>query len=174
MAAGLLGGFAAGGARMPGATAEEGALAGAGARPGSSEPTIPGLSSVDQPVYRIDGRPPGTIFDEGFQPRGTSTDLENYVNTNQPSTFVGTSKTPDIVNNPAFGQPGKHLYEIDGTGLKGVDVNQAYPANPYASESEIAVPGGIPPESIISAKPILPGGGLGETIPNPNYNGGGR
>lgn len=133
---------------------------------------MPGIAPVEQPVYRVDGRPAGTIFDEGFQPRGTSTDLENYVNTNQPSTFISTSKTPAIADNPAFGQPGKTLYEIDGTGLKGIDVNKAYPTNPFANENEIAIPSGIPKESIISARPILPNGTLGEPILNPNYNGG--
>jgi hypothetical protein len=129
-------------------------------------------SPVNQPVYRVDGRPPSTIFNEGFQPRGTSTDLKSYVDTNNPSAFVSTSKTPAIADNPDFAKPGAYLYEVDGAQVKGIDVNSAYPANPFAHESEIAVVGGVPTEAIISAKPILPGGGLGPAIPNPAYNGG--
>ena len=129
-------------------------------------------STLSQNVYRVDGRSPGTIFDQGFQPKGTSTDLKTYVDTNNPSSFVSTSKTPAIADNPAFAKPGTYLYEVDGSQVKGIDVNAAYPDNPFANESEIAVVGGVPPEAIISAKPVLPGGGLGPTIPNPNYNGG--
>ena len=138
----------------------------------SSAADAAAASTVEQPVYRVDGRPPSTIFNEGFQPRGTSTDLKTYVDTNNPSAFVSTSKTPAIADNPAFAKPGAYLYEVDGTQVEGIDVNSAYPANPYANESEIAVVGGVPPEAIISAKPILPGGGVGPAIPNPGYNGG--
>lgn len=131
-------------------------------------------TAVSQTVYRVDGRPPGTIFNEGFQPKGTSTDLENYVLANQPSAFVSTSKIAAIAENPAFAKPGTYLYEVDGSMIKGIDVNQAYPDNPFANESEIAVVGGVPRDAIISAKPILPGGGVGPTIPNPFYSGGGQ
>ncbi len=123
-------------------------------------------------LYRVDGRPPGTIFNEGFQPKGTATDLQTYVNQNAPSAFVSTSKTADIANNLDFASPGKYLYEVDSSQVSGVDVNQAYPDNPYPHEQEMAVLGGVSPQAVLSAKPILPGGGLGNTIPNPGYRGG--
>jgi hypothetical protein len=119
----------------------------------------------------VDGRSPETIIKEGFQPKGTSTDLKTYVETNNPSAFVSTSKTPSIADNPEFAKPGTYLYGVDSTQVKGIDVNQAYPDNPFAHESEIAVAGGVPREAIISAKPILPTGGVGNTIQNPIYNG---
>ncbi len=123
----------------------------------------------NQSLYRVDSRSPDVIFQDGFQPKGTSTDIQTYVDQNTPSAFVSTSKTPDIYQNPDFGAPGNYLYEVDGSQTPGVDVNAVYPANPYASEQEIAVPGGIPSGAIIGAKPILPGGGLGNTVFNPFY-----
>jgi hypothetical protein len=125
-----------------------------------------------QTLWRVDSRSPATIRSEGFQPRGTATDIQNYVNTNAPSAFVSTSKSSLIAENPAFAQPGSYLYEIDGSGLQGIDVNEAYPSNPFDNEQEIAIIGGIPNESIVGATPILPSGGLGDSIPNPGYLGG--
>ena len=123
----------------------------------------------NQSLYRVDSRSPDVIFQDGFQPKGTSTDIQTYVDQNTPSAFVSTSKTSDIYQNPDFGAPGKYLYEVDGSRTPGVDVNAVYPANPYANEQEVAVPGGIPSSAIIGAKPILPSGGLGNTIFNPSY-----
>jgi len=190
--------LAKGGAASAGAAAEETAAAEStsSAKPAQAPPKAKVAPPPDEPVtppdepppspsekpvafpvggklYRVDGRLTGTIFDEGFQPRGTATDLENYVNTNTPSNFVSTSKTPEIANDPAFGQPGKYVYMIDGSQIKGIDVNQVYPDNPFSSEQEIAVPGGIPKEAIMGAQPILPDGTLGDPIINPNYKGGG-
>ncbi len=177
VAGGMLGGALGGGAGfkygMSGKPAVPGALSvpiGAQTRVNATTTdNIPGIGPVKQPVYRVDQRAPGTIFDEGFQPRGSAADLEIYVNTNQPSIYVSTSKTSDIAYNPDFAKAGSHLYDIDGRGLKGVDVNKVYPTNPFARESEIAIPGGIPRESVRSSRPILPDGTLGETIPNPYY-----
>ncbi len=138
----------------------------------SSAIATPSGAPLNQSVYRVDGRPPSVIFEQGFQPRGTATDLQNYVDTNTPSGFVSTSKTPDIALNPAFAQPGTHLYEVDGQQISGIDVNEAYPSNPFSNEQEIAVVGGVPKDAIISAKPLLPGGGLGNAIMNPFYRGG--
>jgi uncharacterized Zn-binding protein involved in type VI secretion len=130
------------------------------------------ISVIEEPVslYRGDGRGPSIIFDEGFKPRGTSTDLNDYVLNNTKSIFVGTSKSKEVAYNFAASKKG-YVYEIDPSGLKGVDVNNAIPDNIFGKESEIAFPGGIPPESIVSAKPVLETGGLGEAIINPIYKG---
>lgn len=124
-----------------------------------------------QKLWRIDGSGTDDIFENGFNARGEDTDLQNYVNTNSPSIFVGTSKSPNILKNPDFGLPRKYFYQIDGSGLEGVDVNQVYPTNPFSDEEELAIIGTIPTESIIGAQQILPNGDLGSSIMNPNYGG---
>jgi hypothetical protein len=101
-------------------------------------------------------------------PRGTSTDLQAYVDTNSPSAFVGTSKTQAVSTEFALDNGG-YVYQIDQTNLSGIDVNLAYPSNTFADEREIAILGGVPKESVISAQKALPGGGLGPIIPNPFY-----
>jgi hypothetical protein len=136
---------------------------------GSKDPMVP--TPLNQSIYRVDGRSPDVIFDQGFQPKGTSADLKTYVDTNNPSAFVSTSKSPDIAHNPDFAQPGKYVYEVDGSQIKGIDVNEAYPNNPFARESEVAVVGGVPRSAIISVRQIQPDGGLGPVIPNPFYKG---
>jgi hypothetical protein len=143
----------------------------AAAKKTNLHPQTTKVSSFPQTLYRVDGRPPGTIFNEGFQPKGTSTDLQTYVDTNQSSGFVSTSKTPDIAQNTDFAQPGKYVYQVDGDQISGIDVNQAYPANPYPHEQEVAVVNGVPSSAVISAKSILPDGTLGNAIMNPNYTG---
>lgn len=126
-------------------------------------------TGLPETVFRGDSRAPATIFREGFQPRGTSTDLENYVLSNEASTFVGTSKSESVAVGD-FAQPGGgYVYTVDTAGMKGVDVNQAFPTNPFAHEQEIAFPGGIPTERIVGARAIGADGTLGDFIPNPNY-----
>jgi len=127
-------------------------------------------TQITQPLYRGDGRSPDAIFKEGFQPRGTSTDLQSYVDTNSASAFVGTSKSQAEAAGFASANEG-YVYQIDPSNLSGVDVNSAYPGNIYAHEQEVAFSGGIPKEAIISAQKALPGGGLGPIIPNPYYKG---
>jgi hypothetical protein len=43
-------------------------------------------------VFRGDTRPPSRIYDVGFQPKGTTTDLYQHVGYIEPSGFVSTSK----------------------------------------------------------------------------------
>ena len=123
-------------------------------------------------VYRGDGRSPSTIYDEGFQPKGTSTDLQTYVNTNSPSGFVSTSQSPAVAEGFAQMQGGGNVYVVDAGGLSGVDVNEAYPGNPYAHEQEIAVPGGVPTENVVGSYPVSGDGVKGDFMANPNYKGG--
>ncbi|WP_460252845.1 scabin-related ADP-ribosyltransferase [Acidiphilium sp. MT5] len=125
----------------------------------------------DQKLWRIDGRGTDDIFENGFNARGEDTDIQNYVNTNSPSIFIGTSTNPNILQNPDFGLPGKYFYQIDGSGLEIVNINQVYPTNPFSDEEEMAIIGKIPIESIVGAQQILPNGDLGSFIMNPNYGG---
>ena len=127
-------------------------------------------TTVGRTVYRGDGRTPGQIFKDGFQPRGTATDLETYVDKNTASGFVGTSKSSDVATQFAQANDG-YVYQIDGELIKGVDVNAAYPTNPFASEQEIAVLGGVPKQAVVSAQKVMADGTLGPIIPNPAYTG---
>ena len=120
-------------------------------------------------VYRGDGRSPSTIYNDGFQPKGTSTDLQTYVNTNSPSGFVSTSKSPAVAEGFAQMQGGGNVYVVDSGGLSGVDVNDAYPSNPFAHEQEIAMPGGVPAENVVGSYPVSGDGVKGDFIANPNY-----
>ncbi len=50
-------------------------------------------NGADDVVYRGDTRGPNEIFEDGFQPRdaGSDTSLEDYVDYNKPSDYVGTT-----------------------------------------------------------------------------------
>ncbi|MFJ3952873.1 putative T7SS-secreted protein [Streptomyces libani] len=115
-----------------------------------------------EPLYRNDNRHPEEIFDQGFHPRDTSNaDLYGYVEGNQASAFVGTTKDADA------DWLTKYRYEVDAPG--GIDVNQTLPNNKYRGEEEIAFAGGIDRRHIKGAWEILPGGTKGEWMPNPQY-----
>ncbi|BDM74997.1 hypothetical protein HEK616_84840 (plasmid) [Streptomyces nigrescens] len=115
-----------------------------------------------EPLYRNDNRDPDEIFDQGFHPRDPSNaDLHGYVEGNQASAFVGTTKDADA------NWLTKYRYEVDAPG--GIDVNQTLPSNKYRGEEEIAFPGGIDRQHIKGAWEILPDGTKGEWMPNPQY-----
>lgn len=120
-------------------------------------------------TYRGDGRSPETIFSEGFQPKGTSTDLENYAATNEPSIYVSTSKDPDVAIDFAtnYGTKDGTIYTVRST--NGIDVNQTLgKRSPFPEEHEIAIPGGIQPDQILGATPVNADGSyVGYTILNP-------
>jgi RHS repeat-associated protein len=128
-------------------------------------------------VHRGDGRTPDEIFNDGFQPKdpGSDTSLQDYVLDNEPSDFVGTSKDPDIArefaqDSAGFSQDGTgYLYDIDRP-QNGIDVNEAFPGNPFSREQEIAVPGGVGTNCIRGCQPVNTlGQNAGDYIPNPNY-----
>ena len=144
---------------------------GAGAAATPESVATSATSSQSGLVYRGDGRSPSTIYNDGFQPKGTSTDLPTYVNTNSPSGFVSTSKSPAVAEGFAQMQGGGNVYVVDSGGLSGVDVNDAYPANPFAHEQEIAMPGGVPAENVVGSYPVSGDGTKGDFIANPNYKG---
>ncbi|WP_411139025.1 putative T7SS-secreted protein [Streptomyces sp. C10] len=115
-----------------------------------------------EPLYRNDNRHPQEIFDQGFHPRDPSNaDLYGYVEGNQASAFVGTTKDADA------NWLTKYRYEVDAPG--GIDVNQTLPSNKYRDEQEIAFPGGIDRKHIKGAWELLPDGTKGEWMPNPQY-----
>ena len=90
-------------------------------------------------TFRGDNRAPDVIFNEGFAPRGSSTDLlaHAYDNTLPPSAFVSTSKSADIA--AGFSD---NVYVVRST--NGVDVNRVLgPASPFPDELEVAIPGRV-------------------------------
>jgi len=128
--------------------------------------------SEESTLYRRDSRPPEIIFKEGFQPRQPHADvpIEDYVDFNVPSQYVGTSKIKAGATevNTQTNQSG-YLYEITDPG-GGIDVNDVYPKNPFAHEQEIAFPGGIDTCSIKGCTPLnSDNNATGEFVPNPNY-----
>ncbi|MDE1882821.1 MAG: hypothetical protein KGH70_02470 [Rhodospirillales bacterium] len=125
-------------------------------------------------IYRGDSRPPDVIFNQGFQPKGTATDLYNYAATNTPSNFISTSKIPgpgiNFAQSAATNSGEGYLYIISQQ-PNGIDVNEALgAASPFPDEAEIAVPGGIPPQDVLGAQQISPdGSNIGGFIPNPGF-----
>lgn len=53
------------------------------------------------------------------------------------SVFISTAKTPLIAENPDFAQPETYLYQVDGSGLPVIDVNRAYPENPFPESKKL-------------------------------------
>ncbi len=112
-------------------------------------------------TFRGDARSPDVIFNEGFSPNGTSTDLLSHAldSSNPPSAFVATSKSFDVAS--GFGD---NVYVVRP--VNGIDVNSALgPLSPFPEEQEIAIPGGIAPSDIRGV--TSPDWGV--SILNPNY-----
>ncbi|MET9853359.1 ADP-ribosyltransferase [Streptomyces sp. NPDC006450] len=103
-------------------------------------------------LYRSDGRPPSVVFEEGFLPRDTldgQYDIESYVLVNQPSPYVSTTYNHDLYKSWKSGWN----YYIDAPG--GVDVNQTIgDTHKYASQVEVAFPGGIARSFIVAVCPV--------------------
>lgn len=103
-------------------------------------------------LYRSDGRPPSVVFEEGFLPRDTLNgqyDIESYVLVNQPSPYVSTTYNHDLYKSWKSGWN----YYIDAPG--GVDVNQTIgDTHKYASQVEVAFPGGIARAFIVAVCPV--------------------
>lgn len=127
-------------------------------------------------VFRGDSRPPSTVFQQGFQPKGTSTDLLDYAKNNTPSTFVSTSTDETVgaqfAQESAQDRGSGYMYVVSPS-ADGIDVNQTLgSASPYSYENEIAFPGGIPGSDILGAQQIGPDGStIGPFIPNPGFSG---
>jgi hypothetical protein len=119
-------------------------------------------------TYRGDSRPPNVIFSEGFRPKGTNTDLKQYVLTNKPSIFVSTSKSEQVAKN--FAGPGGWVYTVN-PGREGIDVNQKLGPHVYQNEQEIAVKGGVKVKDIARARQLDDAGRdyTGPAIENPLF-----
>ncbi|MGW7517618.1 ADP-ribosyltransferase [Streptomyces sp. NPDC054796] len=131
----------------------------------------PHYRTTCQQLYRSDGRPPSVIFAEGFQPRDTKNgqyDLEAYVLKNQHSPFVSTSYDHDLYKS---WRPGYNYY-IDAPG--GIDVNKTIgDDHKYASQVEVAFPGGIDNDFIVGACPVDKEKRveiMSECVDNPSYD----
>ena len=128
-------------------------------------------AAIDEPTsyetlptftFRGDTRSPEEIFNEGFTPRGTSTDLLAHAldNTNPPSAFVPTSGSFDVASSFA-----NNVYVIRP--VNGIDVNATLgAASPYPWEQEIAVFGRISPSNIRGVTKV----DEGVSILNPYWN----
>lgn len=110
-------------------------------------------------TYRGDTRPPTQIFEEGFSPRGDSTDLYKHAvdNTDPMSAFVPTSKSADVAADFA-----DNVYVVRNK--NGIDVNATLgPRSPFPDELEVAIPGGVQASDVRAV--MLPD----RSILNPNY-----
>ncbi|MEU4446658.1 toxin glutamine deamidase domain-containing protein [Actinosynnema sp. NPDC050801] len=156
--------------------------------PEAIRPT-PVWNTSPDPLYRFDTRPPvtedGNIdpngpFVQGMKPRTggrTDGDLSTYQSANKETMFVGSTKNVWIGGK--WGRPGMWRYEIATPAGAGVDVNATLgdkTAKP--GENEIVFPGGVKPEFIVSAEPVVqphlsltppPPSTFGPKILNPNH-----
>ncbi|MFI7438334.1 LamG-like jellyroll fold domain-containing protein [Nonomuraea indica] len=109
-------------------------------------------------IWRNDSRPPEVIAREGFQPWGTSDDLEAYTRKEKAgSIYVGFFKSEKKAKVWHLDEP-RWVYAVRNPG-GGIDVNRAlgwrYRVFGFgASEKEIAIPGGVGADHIISARPV--------------------
>lgn len=120
-------------------------------------------------VWRMDGREPDEVFENGFAPKDPSyTDLAGYVaDKDQESAFVSTSRWDMIQHQFKT----RWMYEIDAPG--GIDVPETLGENFQKwtrSEREVAFPGGIRPEFVRRAHAMfIDENGNAPQIDNPNY-----
>jgi RHS repeat-associated protein len=135
-----------------------------------SEASATGIGT-NKTVFRGDARKPGEIFKEGFESKGGNTSIPEYVEVNEPSVFIGTSKSATTAAEKA---PSGYVYAIENNG-NGLDVNNYYKAiegreNPYSFEQEIVFELKIPSSQIRGAYPIVDGKiNLKGFIANPSY-----
>jgi hypothetical protein len=124
-------------------------------------------------TYRGDTRGPEVIFEQGFQPKGESTDLLQHAidNNNPPSNYISTSKTYDVA--AGFGTMGRttdgYVYVIRPK--NGIDVNKKLgSSSPWPDEHEIAIPGGVHTKDIRGVTPVDSNGvHKGYSLLNPNF-----
>ncbi len=113
---------------------------------------------------------PDTVFKNGFQPKGTGTDLEQHVTSNTTAgNFISTSSSEKIADD--FAGKNGYVYEIETSSY--VDVNEILGSkSPYPEQMEFAIPGGVSSEQIKGAWVMRNGVRTGEFIPNPQFKGG--
>ncbi len=148
----------------------------------------PVFRASDELLYREDSRPPDVIFISGFAPRDVrQTELELHV-LGARTAFVSTTRDRRLnyVGEKAWDTQ-IFRYTIDAPG--GIDINATMIDHPelkqFHWQQEIAFAGGIRPEYIVGAAPLLPNEHpaagsqsasaerpprYGVFIPNPNYD----
>jgi hypothetical protein len=132
------------------------------------------ISDISTKLYRGDTRLPSDIFQSGFVSAGTNKDLIKYVDYNDPSIFIGTSKSPDIAYSFTKTSQGGYVYIIDKYDGS-IDVNSFYRNvegfdNPQANELEVVYENVIPTAKIKGAFMIDENGNIiGDLILNSNY-----
>lgn len=113
---------------------------------------VPSWRSNCDELFRSDGRGPDIVFAEGFRAKDIATgqyDLAAYVADNQPSPFVSTSYDHDLYKK----WKSAWNYYIDAPG--GIDVNATIGyGHKYASQMEVAFPGGIERSFIVGVCPV--------------------
>ncbi|NYD43093.1 scabin-related ADP-ribosyltransferase [Nocardioides panaciterrulae] len=121
-----------------------------------------GATTGPRQVFRADTRDPETIFRDGFQPKGSNTDLTEHVTMNPAnSNFVSTTHSMESAENFAGQIRSDYIYQAQA---EGIDVNATLgESSPFPWENEIAVPGGIPGEAVEGVW------GPEGWIPNPAY-----
>jgi hypothetical protein len=101
-------------------------------------------------------------------------DLQNHIDNPGPPNdgYVSTSLSPEAAAPFSnFTGGGGYLYQIDRP-PNGIDVSKEPDIRPNPAEQEVAVPGRIPPETIVGAQPLSPDlRPTGPFIPNPIYVG---
>lgn len=124
---------------------------------------VAGVARRGLSTFRGDARAPSVVFDEGFRPKGTNTDLWEHAKFNPPdSAFVSTSTSPAVASRFPT-DPAPYVYEVRASG--GIDVNAALgTTSPFDHELEIAYEGGIRACDIVGCRSAS-----GEWIPNPNH-----
>lgn len=147
------------------ATAGSIVTAGLKANLAASADTVGGVTGESSAAYKFtfrgDTRSPDVIFNEGFVPRGDSTDLLAHAldNAHPPSAYVPTSKSLTVASDFA-----DNVYVVRPT--NGIDVNEALgPLSPYPLEQEIAIFGKVAPSDVRAV--TLPK--QGASVLNPNY-----
>ncbi|PBC69606.1 hypothetical protein BX265_6938 [Streptomyces sp. TLI_235] len=114
-------------------------------------------------VWRFDNRSPTEIFASGFKPWAPGKfDLESYLEVNDRSGFVGTTRNLNIRHIPA-----DFRYEIWKPG--GIDINKTVPGYDLSHDEEVAFPEAIDPGFIRGAHAIGPDGNPGKWIKNPDF-----
>lgn len=127
-----------------------------------TEGAADGTAAGPRQVFRADTRDPETIFRDGFQPKGTNTDLGEHVTMNPAnSNYVSTTHSMESAQDFAGQIRADYIYQAQA---EGIDVNATLgESSPFPWENEIAVPGGIPGEAVEGVW------GPDGWIPNPAY-----
>jgi hypothetical protein len=132
-----------------------------------------GANPGPKTLWRGDKRAPSAIEDAGgFQPKGTNTDVADYVKNETPSAFVGTSSRRHIAESFAMRRNAQGwVYEMSnpGGGRNATKAMGGWWKNPFATESEWLFDS-IPMSNIKGAQ-LIRWGKVMDTWVNPGFKG---